>query len=74
MGEIIIRNATVADAEYISLLGRITFSETFGNHFKDKQDLVNYYERTFSVQKIRSSIKNLNNVFWLAFANDLPVG
>ncbi|MEP3209142.1 MAG: GNAT family N-acetyltransferase [Maribacter sp.] len=74
MGVTSIRRATVSDAEYISLLGRVTFSETFGALFRDKQDLLLYYERTFSVQKIRNSIANANNAFWIAFVNELPVG
>jgi len=71
---IVIREAIITDAEYIAILGRITFTETFGNYFKDYNDLLSYYERTFSVEKIRSSIKNLNNIFWIAFIDDLPVG
>ncbi len=74
MGVTSIRKATVVDAEYISLLGRVTFGETFGHLFRDKQDLLQYYERTFAVQKIRNSIANPNNAFWLAFVNELPVG
>lgn len=74
MSKITIRIAIVADAEYISLLGRVTFTETFGHLFNDRQDLIAYYERTFSVQKIRNGIKNPNNIFWLAFVNELPVG
>ena len=61
-------------AAYISLLGRVTFTETFGHLFRDKQDLTNYYENTFSVKKIKTSISKPNNIFWLAFVNDLPVG
>ncbi len=71
---LIIRKAEVKDAEYIALLGQITFDETFGHHFRDRQDLINYFKSTFSVKKIRSSIAKENNVFWLAFVNDLPVG
>ena len=37
------------------------------------QDLT-YFETTFSVKKIRSSISKENNIFWLAFVDDLPIG
>ena len=74
MDQLIIRRATVRDAEYISLLARITFTETFGSYFSDQQDLLDYYSRTFSVAKIRSGLLNENNVFWLALYEDLPVG
>jgi len=68
-----IRLANYDDAQFIALLGRITFTETFDHLFNDKNDLLEYLERTFSVGKIRSSLNKPNNVFWLAFVNDLPV-
>ena len=69
-----IRFATRDDASIIALLGRITFSETFGHLFADPIDLLEYYERTFSVEKIERSFDNRNNIFWLALVNRLPVG
>lgn len=74
MKQILIRKASIEDAEYIALLARVTFTETFAVHFRDRQDLINYYDTTFSVSKIRSSIAKTNNVFWIAFCDDLPVG
>lgn len=69
-----IREANQEDAQFIALLGRTTFTETFGHLFRDRNDLVEYYERTFSVAKIRSSLQKPNNVFFIAFADELPVG
>ncbi|MCV6630105.1 MAG: GNAT family N-acetyltransferase [Flavobacteriaceae bacterium] len=69
-----IRLASLEDASHIALLGRITFEETFGHHFKDRQDLLDYFDRTFSVSKIQKSIAKPNTVFWLALVDDLPVG
>ncbi len=69
-----IRIANKNDAEFIALLGRVTFTETFGHFFKDKQDLFNYYNATFSVDKIENSISKPNNVYWIAFVDRLPVG
>jgi len=74
MNTLKIRKANIADAQFIAILGRVTFTETFGHYFKDSNDLLEYYNRTFSVQKIRKSIENNNNVFWIAFVNELPVG
>jgi diamine N-acetyltransferase len=71
---LIIRKASPADAEFIVLLARMTLTETFGHLFRDKQDLLNYYDNTFSVQKIRYSISKENNIYWLAFWDELPVG
>jgi len=74
MKTIEIRKATSSDAQFIALLGRITFTETFGNYFRDISDLLGYYEKTFSVNKIKQSLNKDNNVFWIAFVDDLPVG
>ncbi|HDZ04291.1 hypothetical protein LCGC14_0239570 [marine sediment metagenome] len=69
-----IRIANKDDAGFIALLGRITFTETFGHFFKDKQDLLDYYGSTFTVDKIENSIYKPNNVYWIAFVDRLAVG
>ena len=74
MNTIEIRLAKKEDAQCIALLGRITFTETFGHFFRDQKDLIDYYNSTFSVQKIEDGIKKPNNIFWIAFINRLPVG
>ena len=74
MNALEIRLARKEDAPFIALLGRTTFTETFGHFFRDQQDLIDYYNSTFSVQKIEGGIEKPNNLFWIAFANRLPVG
>lgn len=74
MENIEIRLAKKEDAQFIALLGRITFTETFGHFFRVKQDLLDYYNVTFSVDKIEKGIEKPNNVFFIAFVNRLPVG
>lgn len=69
-----IRIANKDDAGFIALLGRITFTETFGHFFKDKQDLLDYYDSTFPVDKIEKSIYKPNNVYLIAFVDRLAVG
>jgi ribosomal protein S18 acetylase RimI-like enzyme len=69
-----IRKAEASDIPVISLLARITFSETFGHYFRDPNDLQDYFERTFAVQKIQQSFAKPHNVFWIATSDDLPVG
>lgn len=69
-----IKTATQNDAQFISLLGRITFTETFGSLFKDAENLSNYLAKTFSIEKISQSISKSNNIFWLALVDELPVG
>ena len=74
MNDLEIRLARKEDAQFIALLGRTTFTETFGHFFRDQKDLIDYYNSTFSVQKIEEGIEKPNNLFWIAFANRLPVG
>ena len=69
-----IRLATKDDATYIAMLGRITFTEAFGQLFTDKDGLKQYLNTTFSVQKIKESLGKTNNVYWIAFVDELPVG
>ncbi|MBT8271307.1 MAG: GNAT family N-acetyltransferase [Bacteroidia bacterium] len=69
-----IRKASKNDAASIALLGRITFNESFGHLFRDKNDLSQYHLRTFSVNKIKSSVQKRENIYWVAFWDDLPVG
>lgn len=33
-----------------------------------------FYDKTFSVSKIRASIGKENNVFWISFFHEFPVG
>lgn len=72
--EIQIIKANQEDVETISALAKITFTETFGHYFRDPKDLLAYFKRTFSEEKISESIKKQHNVFWLAFFDDIPVG
>lgn len=71
--QITIKQASKNDAIILSLLAQITFKEAFG-HVWDKMVLKNYLRHTFSVKKIESSIEKCNNFFWIAFADELPVG
>jgi diamine N-acetyltransferase len=71
---VLIKKAQPDDAPTIARLGRTTFEETFQHVFPIRQELDEYLEATFSVAKIASSMQKPNNVFWLAFANDVPVG
>lgn len=69
-----IKKATQTDAPVIALLARVTFTESFGHYFRDKQDIFDYFEKKFSVEKMKSSLQKENNVFWIAYWNDLPIG
>ncbi|HMB63852.1 MAG TPA: GNAT family N-acetyltransferase [Eudoraea sp.] len=74
MSTIKIRIAGKGDARYIALLGRITFTGTFGHLFRDGEDLRGYCEETFNVGKIETSLQKSSSVYWIAFSDRLPVG
>ncbi|MCB0431017.1 MAG: GNAT family N-acetyltransferase [Flavobacteriales bacterium] len=69
-----IRPATADDAFLIALLARVTFTESFGYLFRDRRDLLAYYDRTFSEKKIADGLAKPGNRFFLAFYDRLPVG
>ncbi|WP_367330649.1 GNAT family N-acetyltransferase [Sphingobacterium multivorum] len=69
-----IKKANENDAEIISLLGRITYSDTFEVFFNQKKDLLDYLDNTFLVAKIRESLVKDENVYWIASYNKLPMG
>ncbi|WKD84801.1 Spermidine/spermine N(1)-acetyltransferase [Polaribacter huanghezhanensis] len=69
-----IREANTNDAAMIAELAITTFDETFGHLFEDRQILLDYFSRTFSEDKMKNSIQKENNVFWLAFVDENPVG
>ena len=74
MNTIEIRLAKKEDAPCIALLGEQHLLKHLDIFFEMKKDLMDYYDWTFSVQKIEDGIEKPNNIFWIAFANRLPVG
>jgi ribosomal protein S18 acetylase RimI-like enzyme len=70
-----IRRAKDCDAATVALLGRVTFSETFGYLFSaHSHDLRAYLDTIFGVAKIADSLRKPENAYWLAFVHGLPVG
>lgn len=68
----IIRTATIEDAELLSQLGAVTFSEAF-SEVNTKEDLENYLQSAFSLQQIKSEIEDDGNLFFLLFQNEEAV-
>ncbi|WP_378173530.1 GNAT family N-acetyltransferase [Aquimarina sp. SS2-1] len=62
------------DIKDLSFLGKKTFDQSFGHLFKDRRDLINYLEKTFSAEKLNRSILKPYNVFWIAFMGKTPIG
>lgn len=67
-------HADVSHAEFISAIGRQSFKDAFGHLFNRKDELQEYLAYTYKSEKIARSIRKENNVFFLAFIEDVPVG
>lgn len=66
--------ANSSHAETISSIGKLSFRDAFGNLFNDKVTLFEYLEYTYSIDKVVKSINKENNVFFIAFVENVPVG
>lgn len=73
MKGIFIRRAVLTDAHIISFLGRKTFAETFAELFS-KEELNVYLEKTFNIEKLKSSLSKVENVFGILYYLGSPVG
>lgn len=68
------RVANESDAEVLAILGRVTYNESHGHFIPNKTHLREYNDAFFAVDKIKNDLKNKNNIFFIAYANDFPVG
>jgi ribosomal protein S18 acetylase RimI-like enzyme len=69
---IIIANSSHADV--ISSIGKQSFRDAFAHLFKNREELFEYLEYTYDQNKILKSLEKENNVFFLAFVDNVPVG
>ncbi|QOD60725.1 GNAT family N-acetyltransferase [Polaribacter haliotis] len=69
-----IRKAKASDATHIALLGRITYTESHGDYIEEKEDLLKFYDTNYSVSKIREELNDAENIFWIVFFDELPIG
>lgn len=69
-----IKIATEANTEVLALLGRLTYAESHGDFIDDKNDLLKYLDENFSISKTKQDINNTKHLFYIMYADDLPVG
>ncbi|KQC29458.1 GNAT family N-acetyltransferase [Flagellimonas eckloniae] len=69
-----IQIATEADIEVLTLLGRVTWAESHGHYIDDKNNLLEYLDKNFSVSKTKQDVNNPKNHFYVVYVDDLPVG
>jgi ribosomal protein S18 acetylase RimI-like enzyme len=73
MNEIVIKEATIADAALIADLSRQTFYETFaGDNTKENMD--QFMNEQFNRQKLIEEVGREGNVFLLAYQDDEVLG
>ena len=58
----------------ISSIGKQSFRDAFSHLFKNKEELFEYLEYTYHPDKIGKSLEKENNIFFLAFVENVPVG
>lgn len=69
-----IRQATANDATLIALLARVTFIESHSGFVKNDKAVQNFCSIEFDTNKIEQDLQDKNQIFWLLFYNDFPVG
>jgi ribosomal protein S18 acetylase RimI-like enzyme len=69
-----IKLAKETDIDVLALLGRLTWAESHGHYIDDKNDLLKYLDKSFSVSKTTQDIKNPKQRFYITYVDDLPVG
>jgi diamine N-acetyltransferase len=70
-----IRRADIKDVAIVSLIGRLTFRETFSALFVQHEgELRDYLDHIFAPAKIAASLAKHENRYWLASVDGLPVG
>jgi ribosomal protein S18 acetylase RimI-like enzyme len=61
-------------ATIISSIGKQSFRDAFAYLFDDKKELQDYLDNTYHPDKIQRSLEKENNVFFLAYMENVPVG
>ena len=69
-----IKKATKADTTLLSLLSRVTYTESHGHFIANKNDLLKYCDQAYSIKKTLEGLEDKNNLFHIAYVDDFPVG
>lgn len=73
MSSVIIRLATIADAEMIAEMSRRTFFDTFAT-FNTKENMDKFMNEQFSKKTLMAEVGEAGNIFLIAYMDDEPVG
>lgn len=70
---IIIRLATIANAELIAEISRQTFFDTFAS-FNTKENMDKFMNEQFSKESLMAEVGDAGNIFLIAYLDEEPVG
>lgn len=73
MPEPLIRRAGPADAETLSALGALTFTETFG-HLYDPEDLANFLAEAYGPERTHADLADPRKASWIVEVDGEAVG
>jgi len=69
-----IKIANEADIDVLALLGRLTWAESHGQYVDDKDDLLKYLDKNFSISKTKQDINNPKQLFYIIYVDEFPAG
>jgi ribosomal protein S18 acetylase RimI-like enzyme len=73
MDNIKINSVFLEDYKSVQLIARETFFETFASSNSDA-DMQNYLAQSFSDKKVKEELSNEESMFYMALADDVPIG
>lgn len=73
MSEIEIRKATLSDLESLQIIGKQTFTETFGA-VNTPENLSNYIAQSFNTEQVTKELTNPESSFYLAILDSNIIG
>ena len=71
--EILIRKATLQDAQALAALGASTFFDTY-HAFNTKEDMSNYLDKYFTISNLETELQEKNTTFYVAETNEQMIG
>ena len=69
-----VRLADPPDAVTIATIGRLSFRNAFARLFNNKKELQEYLDHAYNPEKIKRSILKENNVYFIAYVENVAVG
>src|SRR5258706_14513563 len=69
-----VRLADPSGAVTVATIGRLSFRDAFARLFNNKKELQEYLDHAYDPEKIKRSILKENNVYFIAYVENVAVG